>query len=469
MREAFKTAFAARNPEFLAKGGRELIVTATVEEISSKFETVEQLLASFDSPEAVASLNKAYKEAELSPIGENGKPRTLKLSAWIAHAPEPNLNRDAFKEADLQKAVDDGLFQAPYCGMVDYNHDFTAYGAWYSAKYQFDPVAGQYGILAEGFIYAWRYTELADLMLAMQQRQGHIDVSMACLPSGIEILTDDEGSYFVLRNPVFFTTSVLDVEPADTDARGVGSEDPQQSPSEREQLLSVAAKSAVEHDLTIDTEDNMKIEELIEALRNVISEENKAQFAPLFEAFTKLPTVEAEVVRLTDALAVETAKKSEIQTALEAYDTKQDKEWEELVSKVADLEAKLAEKQVAVETATAALETANVELEALKAFKSEIEAKEVEAARVAKRAARLSELTESATKIIKTRDEATQETLYSRWEAMEQAEWEVIRDSLNVAKAETNGRYVAASLLEGTLAPGGDSKTTKFEIDQFAK
>jgi hypothetical protein len=50
---------------------------------------------------------------------------------------------------------------------------------------------------------------------------------------------------------------------------------PQQSPSEREQLLSVAAKSAVEPDLTIDTEDIMKMEELIEALRNVISEENK--------------------------------------------------------------------------------------------------------------------------------------------------------------------------------------------------
>jgi hypothetical protein len=179
MREAFKKAFAARHPEFLAKDGRELIVTAKVEEISSTFETVDDLLASLTSP-AADCLTKAYKEAELSPMGDNGKPRTLKLTAWIAHAPKPNLNRDAFNEADLQKAVENGLFQAPYCGMVDYNHDFTAYGAWYSAKYAFDPVAGQQGILAEGFIYAWRYTELADLMLAMQQRQGHIDVSMAC-------------------------------------------------------------------------------------------------------------------------------------------------------------------------------------------------------------------------------------------------------------------------------------------------
>lgn len=469
MREAFKTAFAARNPEFLAKGGREMIVTAKVEEISSKFETVEQLLASFESPEAVASLNKAYKEAELSPIGENGKPRTLKLTAWIAHAPKPNLNRDAFKEADLQKAVEDGLFQAPYCGMVDYNHDFTAYGAWYSASYQFDTVAGQYGILAEGFLYAWRYTELADLMLAMQQRQGHIDVSMACLPSGIEIGTDGDGSYYVLRNPVFFTTSVLDVEPADADARALGTEDTTQPSSEREQLLSVAAKSAVEPDLTIDTEDNMKIEELIEALRSVISEENKAQFAPLFEAFTKLPTVEAEVARLTKELEAVTAKKSEIQTALEEYEKGQDDDFKELKAKVAELEGKISEGSVALDAAKTALETATAELEALKAFKAEVDAKEVEAARVAKRAARLAELTADAQKVLNTRDEATQNTLWTRWEAMEQAEWDVIRDSLNIAKVETNGRYLTASLLEGTLATGGTNKTTKFEIDQFAK
>jgi hypothetical protein len=462
MREAFKTAFAARNPEFLAKGGRELIVTAQVEEISSKFETVEQLLASFDSPEAIVNLMLAYKEAELSPIGENGKPRTLKLTAWIAHAPKPNLNRDAFNEADLQKAVENGLFQAPYCGMVDYNHDFTAYGAWYSAKYAFDPVAGQQGILAEGFIYAWRYTELADLMLAMQQRQGHIDVSMACLPSGIEIGTDADGSYYVLRNPIFFTTSVLDVDPADTDARALGTEDTQQSPSEREQLLSVAAKSAVEPDLTIDTEDNMKMEELIEALRNVISEENKAQFAPLFEAFTKLPAVEAEVIRLTNEL--ETAK-----SELIAANSASASEKAVLETKVSELETKLQESSVAAEATKTALETATAELETLRAFKADIDAKEVEAARVAKRAARLAELTADAQKVIKTRDETVQETLWVRWEAMEQAEWEVIRDSLNVAKVETKGRYVAASLLEGPLAPGGDSKTTKFEIDQFAK
>jgi hypothetical protein len=457
MREAFKTAFAARNPEFLAKGGREMIVTATVEEISSKFDTVEQLIASFDSPEAVASLNKAYKEAELSPIGDNGKPRTLKLTAWIAHAPKPNLNRDAFTEADLKAAVDNDLFQAPYCGMVDYNHDFTAYGAWYSASYKYDSVAGQYGILAEGFIHAWRYTELADLMLAMQQRQGHIDVSMACLPTGIEFGTDADGNYYILRNPVFFTTSVLDVEPADTDARALGTEDTTQPSSEREQSLSTA-KSAVEPDLTIDTEDNMKIEELIEALRSVISEENKAQFAPLFEAFTKLPTVEAEVARLIGELASATS-------ALEASAT----EKTGFETKIAELEGKISEGSVALDAAKAALETATTELETLKAFKAEADAKEVEAARVAKRAARLAELTADAQKVIKTREEAVQESLWTRWEAMEQAEWDVIRDSLNIAKVETNGRYLAASLLEGTLATGGTNKTTKFEIDQFAK
>jgi hypothetical protein len=45
------------------------------------------------------------------------------------------------------------------------------------------------------------------------------------MPSGIEIGTDADGSYYVLRNPIFFTTSVLDVDPADTDARALGTED----------------------------------------------------------------------------------------------------------------------------------------------------------------------------------------------------------------------------------------------------
>jgi hypothetical protein len=463
MREAFKKAFAARHPEFLAKDGRELIVTAKVEEISSTFETVDDLLASLTSP-AADCLTKAYKEAELSPMGDNGKPRTLKLTAWIAHAPKPNLNRDAFTEADLQTAVENGLFQAPYCGMVDYNHDFTAYGAWYSAKYQFDSVAGQNGILAEGFIFAWRYEELANSMLAMQQRQGHIDVSMACMPTGIEFGTDAEGNYYVLRNPVFFTTSVLDVDPADPDARALGSEDITQSPSDREaELLSLATKLAAEHDLTIDTEDIMKIEELLEAFRKVVSEENQAQFAPLVEAFTKLPIVEAEVVRLTKELET---KDVGVQTAFDAKVA----ELEALTAKVTELEAKLTEASVASDAMKVALETANAELETLKAFKAEIDAKEVEAARVAKRTARLAELSEDAQKVLATRDEATREALYGRWEAMEQAEWEVVRDSLNIAKIEKTGHYEGKSLLEGSLASGGtNDKKGKFEIDAFVK
>jgi hypothetical protein len=463
MREAFKKAFAARHPEFLAKDGRELIVTAKVEEISSTFETVDDLLASLTSP-AADCLTKAYKEAELSPMGDNGKPRTLKLTAWIAHAPKPNLNRDAFTEADLQTAVENGLFQAPYCGMVDYNHDFTAYGAWYSAKYQFDSVAGQNGILAEGFIFAWRYEELANFMLAMQQRQGHIDVSMACMPTGIEFGTDAEGNYYVLRNPVFFTTSVLDVDPADPDARALGSEDITQSPSDREaELLSLATKLAAEHDLTIDTEDIMKIEELLEAFRKVVSEENQAQFAPLVEAFTKLPIVEAEVVRLTKELET---KDAGVQTAFDAKVA----ELEALTAKVTELEAKLTEASVASDAMKVALETANAELETLKAFKAEIDAKEVEAARVAKRTTRLAELSEDAHKVLATRDEATREALYGRWEAMEQAEWEVVRDSLNIAKVEKTGHYEGKSLLEGSLASGGtNDKKGKFEIDAFVK
>lgn len=206
----------------------------------------------------------------------------------------------------------------------------------------------------------------------------------------------------------------------------------------------------------------MKVEELLEEFRKVVSEQNQAQFAPLVEAFTKLPQVEAEVVRLKAEL--ETSK-----SELIAANTASGTEKSALETKITELETKIQEGSVAADATKTALETATTELEVLKAFKAEIDAKEVESARVAKRAVRLAELTADAQKVIKTREEAVQETLWSRWEAMEQAEWEVIRDSLNVAKVETNGRYVTASLLEGTLAPGGTSKVTKFEIDQFAK
>ena len=81
-------------------------------------------------------------EEAAGPITESGLPRMLKITAWIAHAGPANRNRDAFLAEDLQEVVNNDLFAPPYLGMVDFNHDFFPYGAWYSARYEYDPKAG---------------------------------------------------------------------------------------------------------------------------------------------------------------------------------------------------------------------------------------------------------------------------------------------------------------------------------------
>jgi hypothetical protein len=435
--EGFRTAYGEDFAAEFEKNGRMLEVANY--SISDNFSA---------EPEVELVLAKALRLAGFheaaSPIGDNGKPRMLKLTAWIAHAGKPNKNRDAFTAEDLKEAVDNGLFKAPYFGMVDYNHDFNSYGMWYDAKYLFDNETGEWGILAEGALFAWRYSELADKMLGEQHRLGKIRVSMACMPQGVEFGEDGDGNYNVLRHPIFFTTSVLDVPQADAGARALGTEDTSQPSEERELLLSI---SSAQTDLTLESahhsidleEENMDMEQLMETLRAALAE-NQAQFAEVFAAVARVPQLESELATATESLTEATARAT-------------------------TLEAELAEARVAQETATAALAEANTELETLREFRATAEAAQAEVALQELREARLSELTEAARSVVESKPEETREMLIARWVKLETEDWEAIRDSLNLAKI---GKYEAATTREGLLAGGAsNSGETTFEIDRF--
>lgn len=453
MREAFKTALGE---DFLARGGCEILSKAQVEvsEDASAplLDCLHQAAEQADVDDLIReAFRRALREASVSPVGANGKPRMLKLTAWIAHAGKANRNRDAFLEEDLKAAVEERLFAAPYFGMVDYNHDFNLYGVWYQTKFAYDPSAEAYGIVAEGAIFAWRFEELADKMLAMQARQGFIDVSMACLPGSVEFAEDDLGTYAILRNPVFFTTSVLDVDPADPKARALGTEDTDELPGEREvDLLTLSSATDLEPVGSNDPkmEDTMDLEKIVAALREVVAEDNQARMEPLVEAAQRLPVVEGELEDTKAALATATEASAALQASVEELTTARD------------------EAVLAANTAKAELEAQTEELEALRQYKAEVEAQEAAARRDAIREARLAELSEAARAEFDALEEEVRERLLTRWE--DDAEWQVARVAL-VSAAKRN-KYEQASDKEGRLAPGaGEQDAPRNQIDKFIK
>jgi hypothetical protein len=167
-----------------------------------------------------------YTAASPSPI-LNGKPRMVFINAWMVHEGR-NLNGDAFVKEELEKRVNEGLFSPPHAGMIDDDHDFTARGFWYRTNFAFDKAAKKWGIFAQGAIWAWRYPELADRLVAEMVREQKIMVSMSTVPESVEItqtFPGFEGQYTrIHHNPVFFTTSLLTVPPGDLDAKGIADE-----------------------------------------------------------------------------------------------------------------------------------------------------------------------------------------------------------------------------------------------------
>jgi hypothetical protein len=376
----------------------------------------------------------------------------LLLSAWICHANAVNQNGMAFLEEDLKTAVDNGLFNAPFLGMIDFNHDFNAYGCWYSARYTFDPVAQQYGILAEGALFAWRYESLADRVLAMQDRLGFVNVSMACIPEYRQVATAEDGSeYVILRNPTFFTTSLLDVAPADPYGRGSGSEDPTSTSEER---LSALLKAEVVAAMSHLEDESMDPKELIAKVEELMGD-YKAELVPLVEAALKLPGVETQLRAAVAAAEAASKRHAETEHALTASQ-----------ATVESLTSEKATAEVALAAAKAELEKANEELTALRAFQAETEAAAAEAATAERRDQRLAEVPDATKAALEARED--KEAVIKAWTEQTPDQWALTLETFRLASVDSKrSRFAARSAAEGTLSAATDTREGKFSIDRY--
>jgi hypothetical protein len=291
-------------------------------------------------------------------------------------------------------------------------------------------------------------------MLATQERQGYIDVSMGCIPGSVEHVRAEDGLMFdLIRNPVFFTTSLLSVPPGDANARAYGTEDPGQMPQLKDPLLQKTAEMHSQPHLsnvdTITLEDDMTVAELIESVRGAVAEENRATFDKIVESALKVPELQARIEKLAADIETATTENTALKTASAEKDTK------------------IAELTTIQETQAAKLTEQTTELETLRTFKSEADQAAAEAAKVAKWTARLAELNDNAKKAFEAREETVRAKLQEKWTNYEQDEWEIVRDSLNVTQEGTN-QYETASKKEGQLAGAGVTGTpTKDKIDAF--
>lgn len=373
-------------------------------------------------------------------LDKTGKPRMLRITAWIAHE-GVNLNGDGFLRSDLEEVIDAGLFRSPNIGMIDWDHDFTPIGAWTSAKGDIDPKTGTYGILAEGAVFAWRFPEQTAYIEKTQKEKGNVPVSMAAKEQWFDhIKTADGRSARLVRKPAFFTTSVLTVAPGDPNARSFSGDDPDQLSVERELALSETATIA-----TLQEENKME-EKIINELK-ALPEEIRSVFKPVVEAAEKLPAAE-EALR---------SKETELTAANEKVAA--------LETQVTEANSQVEEVRVALEAKASELEAANVELETLRAFKAEIDAKEEEKVLAEKKEARLAELSEATRKALEAKPEDVRNKIIERWVSQDEETWEITKSSLSLSKS-----YEERSRDEGTLAGGADGeKVGKYAIDQYIK
>jgi hypothetical protein len=422
-----------------------LRASATVTEMDLTEDTLRQAI----NVAVARATTEQQALAAVGPIGPNDKPRMLQLSAWICHSGKPNQNGFAMLKEDLEEAVNAGLFQAPFFGMVDFNHDFTAYGVWYDAKFAFDETAQEWGILAHGVIWAWRFSGLADTLLAAQQRNGKIEVSITALYKNAEVKEreDKSGRYLLIRKPIIMTTSVLDVDPADAHARGRGSEDPAETNDDRAAELlraKLASFTAAADDAPSEEAIMNELVTRIEALLG----ERREDLKPLVEAATRLATVEQDLQTAQASLATATTERETLTASVESLTTEK-----------ATLETTLAAVREELAAATAELET-------LRAFKAEIETKAAEQARAERDAARQAEIPETVKAELEKRDDKA--TVLQSWMDQDDATWTVTKATLALATPAGKPSRSDRSAAEGILSSVSDtSRGGEFAIDRL--
>lgn len=419
---------------------KERITYLSVEANVNEFDSTDDKLL----PLIVAAIEKAAKGdkdvASVDPVGENRMPRMLQLSGFLTYPDEVNLNDRAFTKADLDECIANGMFRAPFFGMIDYNHDFTLYGVWYNAEMRYDTANAKWGIWGDGVIFAWRYGELANNMLAMQQRNGHIKLSVAVLSEFYEPAKTAEGkSYLLMRKPVFFTTSVLDVDPAYPDARARGSEDPNSTPEKRAAELLAGDRSShtEEADMTVDNTDTADVNDT----KAEVEEEQVVDTA----------TEKADTATEDSVDADETIESDD--SADEAEDVAADEEVEdEVVEEPKDLASQLAAATLTLKALKEENDRLAAEVAALVEKENAREAARLEAERVARDEARMAELPEHIAAEVEKEENAA---LLKGWLDSDDASWEETKKVFAMASL---GRK---SLAERSAEEGQLSTTTE--------
>lgn len=370
----------------------------------------------------------ARREARPAPIID-GHPRMLHVTAWIAHE-GTNCNGVAFIAEELEAAVKERrLFQGPYAGIIDFNHDLQPRGYWYDAEYAYDPKAKKYGIIAHGAVWAWRFPELADAMLAEQSRSGKIEVSMALLApsSSIEYARDEEGRFIeIVHDPVFVAASLLDEPPADPFAEGRIDEDPERRTKEERQL-ELLRRASLEEEKQM--EDVKTV--IVEAL-NGLGLDSKLE-----DAVTRLTAaLEAKAEEFRATLAERETQVAELTDRAEAAE-----------ARVAELEAVIEEKEIAISAMRdekAAVDARLAELEA------EISAvREAEAARQFEviKEARLNELPEAVRARVLDMPEEKRERMLTRWASQSDEEWALTKEEFETIGATVSQPRTLPGLL----------------------
>jgi len=401
----------------------EFVTTAQVRE--ARDEDLEELLKS--------SAAADYKTAVADPIVD-GKPRMVLMTAWIVHEGR-NLNGQVFVKEELDARVREGLFAPPHAGMVDFDHDFEARGFWYKTSFAYDTVAEKWGIIANGAIWAWRFPELADMLLAEMQRNDKIFVSMTAKAESIELISDypDSGGEpsIVLHNPVFFTTSILDVPPGDPHARAVATEEPSELPA--------PAEASKNEDVVPDLVAASKQEE------DIMEKELSVQLAEALEAKA---TAEATLAGVNEKLV-------EAQGTISKFE-----------GELAELKTKVAEFEVALQSASETKEGLEADLTEAKEKLNVFETEKLETEATARLTARIAELPEVVQSNLDEHPE--KEMLLDSWKAASDDEWETIKQSFNLAVVDHSDDpdYVRRSkeqgnLLCGTVDDGGESVISK--------
>ena len=415
---------------------RSYVVKALVREASSEQDFVQIYTAA----EKTDLDKEVFSELQIAnahgPLDDEGRPRMLILSAWIAHEGR-NKNGQVFIKEELKEAVQNGLFQPPHGGLIDLDHDFDPRGFWFTSKYAFDDVADAWGIAAEGAIWAWRFEDLANGLIAEAQRNDFIFVSMSAVAESIELTTnfpDAEGEFTeILHNPVFFGASLLTVSPGDINARALVSE------TETPDVLTKKA-----NDLTVLAKSNNSLEsDLILVLANQqIAESNEEEV--LMEK--ELETLQTKLTEVLEAKATADVALSGALIEVEAVK-------QEVTQFKIDLDSaktKTDELQVALNTANETKATIEAEFTTVKDELEVFQTEKTETELNVRLEDRLSQLPEVVSRNLEQHKNA--EEIKTAWKQTSDEEWATIKDTFQLAASNTDGDLVDATAKEGALS-----------------